>query len=703
MKKIFIIIFSLAAASVFSQQGWFYLNPTPTGNAIIDIKMVNENSGISVTSSEILRTTNGGVNWSRVYMPWVLKNICLYMVDSATGYIALDSGKIVKTTNGGVNWYFISSITGANIAKMFFQNPTRGFIIASGKIFLTTNGGENWEEKYSSYDCSFSDIYFVASTGYAVADQYQFIHQSIYKTKIFKTENNGLTWDSIPNSLYLKDNSVFFANSNTGHICGRTSIYNTNVQLMKTTDRGMNWFIAQNFGGIGQLYFAGNDTGYAVYNNTFLKTYNGGLNWTFSNINNLNGASVYKISVINNQKILAAGGTGEIVKTENAGFSWINYTKSTINVNFNEVMFCDKNTGYISGYDGKLYRTTNGCISFDTLKPSLPYSWYFYTMSVVNKNVIYGATDNNVYKTTNGGVNWSVSHPSSTGLNLLKIKFINENTGFGVSKRNIFVKTTNGGDSWSTQNILSYEENWSVDFYNENIGIAGGVMLVRTSNGGITWDTLRTVHSGTFIKYINRDIIFIVSIGGINKSTDGGNTWKFTPLPGPQVTYSYIEFPNEKTGYINSFNAMYKTTNQGENWFQINRGGETFSFSMIDSVNGYSVGRYREILKTTDGGGTLSSIPNFPAYVPDNFYLYQNYPNPFNPTTKIKFDLPKDGNVKIIIFDILGREIEKLTDEKFAAGVHEVLWNASRYSAGVYFYMLLTDNIKETRKMILIK
>ena len=86
-----------------------------------------------------------------------------------------------------------------------------------------------------------------------------------------------------------------------------------------------------------------------------------------------------------------------------------------------------------------------------------------------------------------------------------------------------------------------------------------------------------------------------------------------------------------------------------------------------------------------------------------SFSLYQNYPNPFNPSTKIKFDLPKNENVKIIIFDILGRKLETLLDENLTAGVHEINWNASRYAAGVYFYMLLTDGIKETKKMILIK
>jgi hypothetical protein len=123
----------------------------------------------------------------------------------------------------------------------------------------------------------------------------------------------------------------------------------------------------------------------------------------------------------------------------------------------------------------------------------------------------------------------------------------------------------------------------------------------------------------------------------------------------------------------------------------------------IDSETGYAVGEYGIIAKTTDGGASTFISTN--ETVPKNFILHQNYPNPFNPTTKIKFDLPQGAvqNVKIIIFDILGRRMETLIDENFPAGAHEVSWNAAGYSAGVYFYMLVTDSFKETKKMILVK
>lgn len=90
------------------------------------------------------------------------------------------------------------------------------------------------------------------------------------------------------------------------------------------------------------------------------------------------------------------------------------------------------------------------------------------------------------------------------------------------------------------------------------------------------------------------------------------------------------------------------------------------------------------------------------------YSLSQNYPNPFNPSTKIRFSIPADGkglttDVKLIVFDILGRELTTLVNEQLIPGYYEVLWDASEYPSGIYFYQLLTDGYTETRKMSLIR
>ena len=89
--------------------------------------------------------------------------------------------------------------------------------------------------------------------------------------------------------------------------------------------------------------------------------------------------------------------------------------------------------------------------------------------------------------------------------------------------------------------------------------------------------------------------------------------------------------------------------------------------------------------------------------VPKDFYLYQNFPNPFNPSTQIRFDLAKSGLVTLDVYDITGRKISELVNENLNAGRHNVEFNASELSSGIYFYRIVTPEFTSIRKMILVK
>jgi subtilisin-like proprotein convertase family protein len=88
---------------------------------------------------------------------------------------------------------------------------------------------------------------------------------------------------------------------------------------------------------------------------------------------------------------------------------------------------------------------------------------------------------------------------------------------------------------------------------------------------------------------------------------------------------------------------------------------------------------------------------------PYSFSLAQNYPNPFNPSTGISFSIGKDGLAKLIVFDVLGKEIAVLVNNELKAGHYNVNFNASGLSSGVYFYRLDAAGFSETKKMMLVK
>jgi Secretion system C-terminal sorting domain len=89
--------------------------------------------------------------------------------------------------------------------------------------------------------------------------------------------------------------------------------------------------------------------------------------------------------------------------------------------------------------------------------------------------------------------------------------------------------------------------------------------------------------------------------------------------------------------------------------------------------------------------------------IPNYYSLGQNYPNPFNPVTNIKFSLPQAQNVKLVVFDILGKEVATLVNEYKTSGVYQVDFDASHLASGVYFYSIQTPNFTQTKRMLLVK
>ena len=128
----------------------------------------------------------------------------------------------------------------------------------------------------------------------------------------------------------------------------------------------------------------------------------------------------------------------------------------------------------------------------------------------------------------------------------------------------------------------------------------------------------------------------------------------------------------------------------------------TLHFSNATAVDETSITKNISTLK--DGQITIiTGVDKNNTEIPKTFSLSQNYPNPFNPSTSIRYELPVLSKVKIMIYDILGREITTLINETRPAGRYEIKWNASRFSSGVYFYRIQAGNFVQTKKLMLLK
>ncbi|MCL4550536.1 MAG: T9SS type A sorting domain-containing protein [Bacteroidetes bacterium] len=101
--------------------------------------------------------------------------------------------------------------------------------------------------------------------------------------------------------------------------------------------------------------------------------------------------------------------------------------------------------------------------------------------------------------------------------------------------------------------------------------------------------------------------------------------------------------------------------------------------------------------------GTIVSVEETKVNLPSDIVLYNNYPNPFNPTTIISFSVPHKSQIKLSVFDVLGREVSILANGIYETGKYEISFNASNLPSGIYFYSLANGSSSITRKMILMK
>jgi hypothetical protein len=112
---------------------------------------------------------------------------------------------------------------------------------------------------------------------------------------------------------------------------------------------------------------------------------------------------------------------------------------------------------------------------------------------------------------------------------------------------------------------------------------------------------------------------------------------------------------------------------------------------------------FDEIRIATSFGGLSTGVPSMPGSVPAQFALSQNYPNPFNPSTKILYTLQTTAQVRLSVYDLLGREVAVLVDAVQHAGEHEATFRGEGLTSGVYFYRLNSAEGFITKKMVLMK
>lgn len=282
---------------------------------------------------------------------------------------------------------------------------------------------------------------------------------------------------------------------------------------------------------------------------------------------------------------------------------------------------------------------------------------------------------------------------------------------------------------WGT-NFLDYDNDTDLDLYVcAAVGPANGINELFENNGDGTFQ--RKLGIGLDVDYksygmaigdFNNDGFPDIAVNNqqvlpnLFKNSGGINNWVKLNLVGVESNRdgigSWIEVYNNGDKFIRQTNCGISYMSQNSSTQIIGAGAETTIDSIIikwagsaniDILRNVAVNQTISVLE----GSTVSSVDDNES-IPDNFVLEQNYPNPFNPETKIKFNLPADSKVSLIVFDILGQEVANLISSNLTTGVHEISFRASKLNSGVYFYRINATavdgtNFTSVKKMILTK
>jgi hypothetical protein len=268
--------------------------------------------------------------------------------------------------------------------------------------------------------------------------------------------------------------------------------------------------------------------------------------------------------------------------------------------------------------------------------------------------------------------------------------------------------STTGGD-------LNYTYEFAINYnlartYNIDVTDASKLRVSRYKSGNWAGLVLNTTVNTT---------TKIVTTTGIVSGAASDKTLTNTDSPLPVKLNSFTSTVKNRNAVLNwvtsseinntGFNIERKTTESG--WqkigFVAGKGTINTQTSYTFSDTKLNSGKYQYRLKQIDNNGNFE-YHNLSGEVevglPTKYELSQNYPNPFNPLTKIDFQLPNDGKVTLVIYDITGREMATLLNNEFKkADYYTVMFNGSNLSSGVYFYRIAADKYVMTKKMVLVK
>jgi hypothetical protein len=214
----------------------------------------------------------------------------------------------------------------------------------------------------------------------------------------------------------------------------------------------------------------------------------------------------------------------------------------------------------------------------------------------------------------------------------------------------------------------------------------------------VTATALRTIDTATKINFTLTESNLIYNQTSNSSCPPGGPTYVHKWVCRSMVNGALGEDFSTGTWIQGTVKNKSWTTTIDAGWNAANIEIGVFVYM---NVSGGVLNSQCPVLQTSKSMG-LTGI-NSTGEVPYEFFLGQNYPNPFNPVTGFKFSVPKDGDVKLIVFDMLGNAVDVVWNGFLKSGAYNCSFDGKNLASGTYFYRLTAGNYTSTKKMVLVK
>jgi len=319
-----------------------------------------------------------------------------------------------------------------------------------------------------------------------------------------------------------------------------------------------------------------------------------------------------------------------------------------------------------------------------------------------------------LYRSTDDGGTWaptalSDSDPLNISFNCVAVGLSGE-VLVGTKQGHVY-QSTDGGDTWVTSGNLGGSV---ISITCNGVGILFASTrdsVYRSTDDGSRWQPIWSpAQTINFVTSDSAGNIFVGTDSGLYRSADNGASWVHAGLQTSKVTALVV---NSLGHYfaVTVPGGVSHSTDSGTNWKQLDAG------LMDNTVQSIAINREGYLFVGTSLHGIYRSTFSTPVseqrIYPATFSLHQNYPNPLsargasayggNPSTTIAFDLPQRTSVKLVVYDVLGREVKTLVDEEKAPGTYEVKFSAAELPSGIYFYKLTAGQFSAVRKMIVMR